>query len=122
VALEVPAGRVVVEALAEKAEVETAHVAEGTAAQPGLLTPVVIRARRAAMDKRASERPDWKLIVKCGRSLVRAARISKAGLLPCRDQGVGLPDDIGPVAVFLSSGDSRWVNGQRILVGSGQTW
>jgi 3-oxoacyl-[acyl-carrier protein] reductase len=34
---------------------------------------------------------------------------------------IGLPDDIGPVAVFLASDDSHWVSGQRILVGGGQT-
>jgi 3-oxoacyl-[acyl-carrier protein] reductase len=34
---------------------------------------------------------------------------------------IGVPDDIGPVAVFLSSDDSRWVTGQRIIVGGGQT-
>jgi len=34
---------------------------------------------------------------------------------------IGLPDDIGPVAVFLCSDDARWVTGQRILVGGGVT-
>ena len=34
---------------------------------------------------------------------------------------IGLPDDIGPVAVFLASDDARWVTGQRILVSGGHT-
>jgi 3-oxoacyl-[acyl-carrier protein] reductase len=34
---------------------------------------------------------------------------------------IGLPDDIGPVAVFLASDASRWVTGQRILVSGGYT-
>ena len=34
---------------------------------------------------------------------------------------IGQPEDIGPVAVFLASDDSRWVSGQRILVAGGMT-
>lgn len=34
---------------------------------------------------------------------------------------IGLPDDIGPVAVFLASDDSRWITGQRIIVAGGAT-
>jgi 3-oxoacyl-[acyl-carrier protein] reductase len=34
---------------------------------------------------------------------------------------IGQPDDIGPVAVFLSSSESAWVTGQLILVGGGAT-
>jgi 3-oxoacyl-[acyl-carrier protein] reductase len=34
---------------------------------------------------------------------------------------IGLPDDIGPVAVFLASDASHWITGQRILVAGGQT-
>jgi 3-oxoacyl-[acyl-carrier protein] reductase len=34
---------------------------------------------------------------------------------------IGVPDDIGPVAVFLASSASHWVTGQRILVGGGAT-
>ena len=33
---------------------------------------------------------------------------------------IGQPDDIGPVAVFLASDDSRWVTGQALLVSGGQ--
>ena len=33
---------------------------------------------------------------------------------------IGQPDDIGPVAVFLASEDSRWVTGQALLVSGGQ--
>jgi 3-oxoacyl-[acyl-carrier protein] reductase len=33
---------------------------------------------------------------------------------------VGQPDDIGPVAVFLASDDSRWITGETILVSGGQ--
>jgi 3-oxoacyl-[acyl-carrier protein] reductase len=33
---------------------------------------------------------------------------------------IGQPDDIGPVAVFLASEDSRWITGQAILVSGGQ--
>ena len=32
---------------------------------------------------------------------------------------VGLPEDIGPIAVFLASGDGRWVNGETILAAGG---
>ncbi len=32
---------------------------------------------------------------------------------------IGQPDDIGPVAVFLASEDSRWITGQAILVSGG---
>ena len=32
---------------------------------------------------------------------------------------IGQPDDIGPVAVFLASDDSRWVTGQKLLVAGG---
>jgi 3-oxoacyl-[acyl-carrier protein] reductase len=35
---------------------------------------------------------------------------------------IGLPDDIGPVAVFLASDDSYWVNGQKLLVSGGMTF
>jgi 3-oxoacyl-[acyl-carrier protein] reductase len=34
---------------------------------------------------------------------------------------IGQPEDIGTVAVFLASDDSRWVTGQRILVAGGAT-
>jgi 3-oxoacyl-[acyl-carrier protein] reductase len=34
---------------------------------------------------------------------------------------IGLPNDIGPVAVFLASDVAFWVNGSRILVGGGVT-
>jgi 3-oxoacyl-[acyl-carrier protein] reductase len=34
---------------------------------------------------------------------------------------IGQPDDIGPVAVFLSSEDARWVTGQVVNVAGGQT-
>ena len=34
---------------------------------------------------------------------------------------IGVPDDIGPVAVFLASDDSQWVTGQRLLVSGGYT-
>jgi 3-oxoacyl-[acyl-carrier protein] reductase len=34
---------------------------------------------------------------------------------------IGVPDDIGPVAVFLASDDAHWVTGQRLLVGGGVT-
>jgi 3-oxoacyl-[acyl-carrier protein] reductase len=34
---------------------------------------------------------------------------------------IGVPDDIGPVAVFLASDDAHWVTGQRLLVGGGAT-
>jgi 3-oxoacyl-[acyl-carrier protein] reductase len=34
---------------------------------------------------------------------------------------IGLPDDIGPAAVFLASDESHWVTGQRLLVSGGQT-
>ncbi len=33
---------------------------------------------------------------------------------------IGQPDDIGPVAVFLASDDSRWVTGEVIRVSGGQ--
>jgi 3-oxoacyl-[acyl-carrier protein] reductase len=33
---------------------------------------------------------------------------------------IGQPDDIGPVAVFLASEDSRWITGQALLVSGGQ--
>jgi 3-oxoacyl-[acyl-carrier protein] reductase len=33
---------------------------------------------------------------------------------------IGQPDDIGPVAVFLASEDSRWITGQAVLVSGGQ--
>ena len=33
---------------------------------------------------------------------------------------IGQPDDIGPVAVFLASDDSRWITGQTLLVSGGQ--
>lgn len=32
---------------------------------------------------------------------------------------LGQPEDIGPVAVFLASDDSRWVTGQKLLVSGG---
>ncbi|HEX3983635.1 MAG TPA: glucose 1-dehydrogenase [Acidisoma sp.] len=32
---------------------------------------------------------------------------------------VGVPDDIGPIAVFLASEDGRWVNGETILAAGG---
>lgn len=32
----------------------------------------------------------------------------------------GLPDDIGSVVAFLCSGESKWVNGQRIEISGGQ--
>lgn len=32
---------------------------------------------------------------------------------------IGLPEDYGPVAVFLASEDSRWITGQTILVAGG---
>jgi 3-oxoacyl-[acyl-carrier protein] reductase len=32
---------------------------------------------------------------------------------------VGLPEDIGPIAVFLASDDGRWVNGEAILAAGG---
>jgi len=32
---------------------------------------------------------------------------------------IGQPDDVGPVAVFLASNDSRWVTGQKLLVSGG---
>jgi 3-oxoacyl-[acyl-carrier protein] reductase len=32
---------------------------------------------------------------------------------------IGQPDDIGPVAVFLASDDSRWISGEAILVAGG---
>ena len=32
---------------------------------------------------------------------------------------IGLPDDIGPVAVFLASDDSKWVSGEALLVSGG---
>lgn len=34
---------------------------------------------------------------------------------------IGLPEDVGPVAVFLASDNSRWVTGQRIHVSGGMT-
>jgi len=34
---------------------------------------------------------------------------------------VGVPQDIGPIAVFLASDDARWVTGQRLLAAGGQT-
>jgi 3-oxoacyl-[acyl-carrier protein] reductase len=34
---------------------------------------------------------------------------------------IGMPDDIGPVAVFLASDEAHWVTGQRLLVGGGTT-
>jgi 3-oxoacyl-[acyl-carrier protein] reductase len=34
---------------------------------------------------------------------------------------IGQPDDIGPVAVFLASDASAWVNGQKLLVSGGAT-
>lgn len=34
---------------------------------------------------------------------------------------IGIPDDIGPAAVFLASDESHWVTGQRLLVSGGQT-
>jgi len=34
---------------------------------------------------------------------------------------IGLPDDIGPIAVFLASDDSYWLNGQRLIAAGGQT-
>jgi len=34
---------------------------------------------------------------------------------------IGLPDDVGPVAVFLASDAAFWVNGSRILAGGGVT-
>jgi 3-oxoacyl-[acyl-carrier protein] reductase len=33
---------------------------------------------------------------------------------------IGQPDDIGPVAVFLASDDSRWVTGEVVRVSGGQ--
>ena len=33
---------------------------------------------------------------------------------------IGQPEDIGPVAVFLASEDSRWITGEAILVSGGQ--
>jgi 3-oxoacyl-[acyl-carrier protein] reductase len=33
---------------------------------------------------------------------------------------IGQPDDIGPVAVFLASDDSRWVTGETVRVSGGQ--
>ena len=33
---------------------------------------------------------------------------------------IGQPDDVGPVAVFLASGDSGWVTGETLLVSGGQ--
>ena len=32
---------------------------------------------------------------------------------------VGVPEDIGPIAVFLASEDGRWVNGETILAAGG---
>jgi 3-oxoacyl-[acyl-carrier protein] reductase len=32
---------------------------------------------------------------------------------------IGQPGDIGPVAVFLASDDSRWITGQALLVSGG---
>lgn len=32
---------------------------------------------------------------------------------------IGQPDDIGPVAVFLASDDSRWITGETLLVSGG---
>ena len=32
---------------------------------------------------------------------------------------VGLPEDIGPIAVFLASEDGRWVNGETIIAAGG---
>ncbi len=34
---------------------------------------------------------------------------------------IGLPEDMGPVAVFLASDDARWITGQRIHVSGGVT-
>ena len=34
---------------------------------------------------------------------------------------IGQPDDIGPIAVFLSSDNARWVTGQMIIAAGGQT-
>ena len=34
---------------------------------------------------------------------------------------LAMPDDIGPVAVFLASEEAGWVTGQRLLVGGGVT-
>ena len=33
---------------------------------------------------------------------------------------IGQPEDVGPVAVFLASEDSRWITGQALLVSGGQ--
>ena len=32
---------------------------------------------------------------------------------------VGQPDDIGPIAVFLASDDSRWLTGETLLASGG---
>ena len=34
---------------------------------------------------------------------------------------VGIPDDVGPAAVFLASERARWITGQRLVVAGGRT-
>jgi 3-oxoacyl-[acyl-carrier protein] reductase len=33
---------------------------------------------------------------------------------------IGLPQDIGPVAVFLASSDAGWITGETLYVSGGQ--
>ena len=41
------------------------------------------------------------------------------GLHPLR--GLGRPDDIAPIAVFLASDDAKWVTGSGVVVDGGFT-
>lgn len=36
-------------------------------------------------------------------------------------RGLGTPDDIAPIAVFLASDDARWVTGHGLVVDGGYT-